>query len=274
MTHLHLIILGIVQGITEFLPISSSAHLILVPQFLGDVDQGLMVDVGAHAGTLLAVVLVFWRETLQLVRGSWDTVRLRPTWDARLTQYLALATIPGVIAGVALVDYQEALLRHIPVIIGTNVVWGLALYWADKTHPQDKTIQNDLSWGKAFVVGCLQALALVPGTSRSGITMTGWRYFGFARLEAAKLSLMMSIPITAGAVAMVIIKLIKHPPSPDELMQFYVVAGLSFVTALAAIFGLLRWLKRFNFTPFVVYRLGLAVFLTIWYLQTHPNLGW
>jgi undecaprenyl-diphosphatase len=261
---LHLIVLGIVQGITEFLPVSSSAHLILVPQIMGETDQGLMIDVGAHAGTLLAVILIFWRETLQMINGAFDTIRMKNTWNAKLTQYLVLATIPGAVAGLALVSYQETLTRHIGLIIISNIIWGLALWWADKKGAQEKTVANDLTWQRALFAGCAQTLALIPGTSRSGITITAARFMGFTRLESARLSLMMSIPITAGAVLAVIGKLIKNYPGPEEIHQFIVVAGLSFVTALFAIAFLLHWLKKFNFTPFVVYRLCLAAALIVW----------
>lgn len=264
MTDLHLILLGIVQGITEFLPISSSAHLMLVPQILGDQDQGLMVDVGAHAGTLLAVVMVFWRETWQMACGSFDILRRRRSENATLTLYLAIATIPGVLAGIALINYQETLLRHIPVIIVSNIVWSLALWWADTRYPQIHTISKDLTWKKALFAGLMQMIALIPGTSRSGITMTAGRFMGFTRLESARLALMMAIPITTGAVLAVLYKLFSHQPSAKDIYDFSVVAAVSFVTAFVAIFGLLKWLKKFSFMPFVVYRLLLALALITW----------
>ncbi|MDB5477799.1 MAG: undecaprenyl pyrophosphate phosphatase [Alphaproteobacteria bacterium] len=264
MSTLHLILLGIIQGITEFLPVSSSAHLILLPKIMGEADQGLLIDVGAHAGTLAAVILVFWRETWQLMQGSWDVLRRRDTGNARLTLYLALATIPGVAAGVALISFEETLTRHIELIIISNIIWGVALWWFDKTGAQDKTIAQDLTWKRALFVGSAQMIALIPGTSRSGITMTAGRYLGFSRIEAARLSLLLSIPITAGAVLAVLVKLVHNHPAPEEYRQFAIVAGLSFITALFAVVGLLKWLKRFNFTPFVVYRLGLAAVLIVW----------
>jgi undecaprenyl-diphosphatase len=264
MSTLHLILLGIVQGITEFLPVSSSAHLILVPHIMGEADQGLMVDVGAHAGTLLAVILVFWRETLQMAKGSFDTILMRKSYEARMTQYLALATIPAVIAGFALIAFKETLTRHIPLIIISNIIWGIALWFVDKKSAQDKTIEQDLTWQRALFVGFAQTIALIPGTSRSGITMTAARHLGFTRLEAARLSFMLSIPITVGAVLAVAIKILENHPSHAELMQFAIVAGISFLTAIIAIVFMLKWLKRFNFTPFVIYRLMLAAGLIVW----------
>jgi len=265
MTTLHLIILAIVQGITEFLPISSSAHLMLVPQVMGESDQGLMVDVGAHAGTLLAVIIVFWRETWQMTTGGIDI--LRGKWksvNALLTFNLLIATIPGAVAGFAIIAYKDTMMRHLPLIIISNIIWATALYFVDRFKPQDKTISADLTWKKSLFVGLAQMIALIPGTSRSGITMTAGRYLGFTRLEAARLSFMMSIPITLGAVLAVLVELIESHPGAEEIRQFVLVAGLSFITALLTIWLLMKWLKRFNYTPFVVYRLLLAAAMIIW----------
>lgn len=265
MTTLHLIILSIVQGITEFLPISSSAHLMLVPHVLGEGDQGLMVDVGAHAGTLLAVVMIFWRETWQMSWGGIDILRGRWKTDrARLTGQLLVATLPGAIAGIAILTYKDTLMRHLPLIIISNVVWATALYFVDKHKPQIKTMSQDLTWKRALFVGIAQMIALVPGTSRSGITMTAARYLGFTRLESARLSFVMAIPITLGAVLAVLVELVEKNPTAAEINQFLLVAALSFVTALAAIVFLMKWLKRFNYTPFVIYRLLLAAALVVW----------
>lgn len=265
MSTLHLIILAIVQGITEFLPISSSAHLMLVPQVMGESDQGLMIDVGAHAGTLLAVVMIFWRETWQMTCGGIDI--LRGKWksvNAMLTGNLLIATIPGAVAGFAIITYKDTLMRHLPLIIVSNIIWATVLYFVDKYRPQDKSISADLTWKKSLFVGLAQMIALVPGTSRSGITMTAGRYLGFTRLEAARFSFMMSIPITLGAVLAVLVELIESHPGPEEIRQFAIVAGLSFVTALATIWFLMKWLKRFNYTPFVIYRLLLAAVMIVW----------
>ena len=258
MTTLHLIILGIVQGITEFLPISSSAHLILVPKVMGEADQGLLIDLGAHAGTLLAVMLLFWREVGQMIAGAWDTVRLQKTQNARLVQYLFLGTIPAALVGFLLEDIQGTVLRHVEIIIFTSVFWGAMLWWVDRTSKSDKTVGNDLTLKNVLIIGIAQALAFVPGTSRSGITMTAARSLGFARVEAARFSFLLSIPITAAAVLLGIVKLLKGEGSGESVHAFIVVAVVSFVTALGAIVFLLQWLKRFNYTPFVIYRFALA----------------
>lgn len=264
MSLLHLIILGIVQGITEFLPISSSAHLILVPKVMGEADQGLLVDIGAHAGTLLAVLLYFWRDVLGLFEGAWDLVRCRETDRARLTRNVLIGSIPAGLIGFLMMDYQETLFRHIHWIIGANIVWALALYAADRFGKQANFIHQDMRWHHALIIGLVQVLAFIPGTSRSGITMTFGRLYGFARTEAAKFSMLLSMPITGAAVLAMGLKVLQGEASGESAHAFGIVAGLSFVTALFAIWGMMKWLRRFSFTPFVIYRLLLAAALYVW----------
>ncbi len=258
MTLLQLFVLGVVQGITEFLPVSSSAHLILVPHVMQLPDQGLLIDLGAHAGTLLAVLILFYRDVWRMVLGAWDTVRLQKTNNARLVQYLFLGTIPAGLAGFFLEDIQGTLLRHIEIIIFTSVFWGIVLWWVDRTSPQEKDVAQHMTLKNVLIVGLAQMLAFVPGTSRSGITMTAARYLGFKRIDAARFSFLLSIPITAAAVLMGGVKIMNGEAAGQSAQDFIVVAGVSFVTALIAILFLLQWLKRFNYTPFVIYRLLLA----------------
>lgn len=264
MTFLHLIILGIVQGVTEFLPISSSAHLILVPKLMHQADQGLLVDLGAHAGTLAAVMMLFHRDVKRLIVGFFDLCRRNKTNEARLFMLLFIGTLPAVLVGFALKDLQETLLRHVEIIIFTSVFWGAMLWIMDKRSPQTKDVAHDLTMKNVLLVGVAQALAFVPGTSRSGITMTMARYLGFARVEAARFSFLLSIPVTAAAVLLGIVKIAQGEASGEQIHAFFIVAAISFITALAAIVFLLRWLKRFDFTPFVIYRFALAAFLVWW----------
>lgn len=265
MNFFHLCILAIVQGITEFLPVSSSAHLILVPKLLNIADQGLLIDVGAHAGTLLAVMVVFWRDMLLMIRGSLDVVRMRNTTDRHVTLCLALATIPCAVAGFLLLNYQETWMRHIPLIIASNIVWAFALWWADRNAPQDNMLETDFTWRKAVFVGVAQMIALIPGTSRSGITMTAARYLGFSRIEAARASVMLAVPIILGAVAAVLVKLYRESLMGSEWVDFAWVAGLSFIAASVTLVVLMRWLRHYSFLPFVIYRFMLAAFLLVWF---------
>ncbi len=266
MSFLHLLVLGVIQGITEFFPISSSGHLILVPHFLGEADQGLLIDLGAHLGTLLAVIILFRHDVLRLIRGALDALRLRKTDNAKLLGLIFLGTIPGGILGLAIEDFQQTVLRHIEVIIFTSIFWGGALWWFDRVSRSDKSIDRDLTWKGVLLIGCAQALALVPGTSRSGITMTAARYLGFPRIEAARFSFLLSIPITAAAALLGFVELVRTPENHHNFDEFFIVAGISFVTALFAIVVLLKWLRHFDFTPFVLYRFALAAVLLIWFV--------
>lgn len=271
MTFLHLLILSIVQGITEFLPISSSAHLILVPYVLDMPDQGLMIDVGAHLGTLAAVMLYFHQRLLQMWRGVWEILlRKQKTFDSTLVYCLIVGTIPGLIGGALIMLYDDTLMRHIWIIGVTSIVFGLLLWYADKKSTSIYTIETGLTLKRAFYIGLAQLIALIPGTSRSGITMTAARFIGFERSQAARFAMLLSIPVTAAAVlaylAKMVIKIIEHEPIPaSDIQAFFVTAVLTFFVALGAIHFLLKWLQTHNFTIFVVYRLilGVTIFATL-----------
>lgn len=258
MTLLHIIVLAVVQGITEFLPISSSAHLILVPIAFGWPDQGLLLDVAVHVGTLFAVMLYFWRDVYAMALGC---VRLftGPRDDnATLVILIMVATIPVVVAGFLLKDYLENA-RDIRLIGWTTLVFGLFLYGADRFGGTERCIGH-LRKRDALLIGLAQMLALVPGTSRSGVTMTAARALGIARPAAARFSLLMSIPtlIAAGALEGYAL----HQRS-DAVLTGAALTGvaLSFITALAAITLMMAWLRRATFKPFVVYRVILGIIL-------------
>lgn len=254
---LQLVVLAIVQGITEFLPISSSAHLILVPVFTGWVDQGFALDVAMHIGTLLAVVLYFRRDVAMLLSGAIDVARRRTTPAARLALQIAVATLPVVIAGVLLKDRIENDWRSPVLIMVTTALFGVLLWIADRRADRAEGTVAELSWRDAALIGAAQALALVPGVSRSGITMTMALLLGQRRPEAARFSLLLSIPTTAAAGLLGAMDLVG---TQDEALRTdaLIAGGLAFVSALAAIAGLMAWLRRASFTLFVIYRLLLA----------------
>ncbi|WP_245902635.1 undecaprenyl-diphosphate phosphatase [Pararhodobacter marinus] len=254
---LQLVVLAIVQGITEFLPISSSAHLILVPVFTGWVDQGFALDVAMHIGTLLAVVLYFRRDVAMLLSGAIDVARRRTTPAARLALQIAVATLPVVIAGFLLKDRIENDWRSPVLIMVTTALFGVLLWIADRRADRSEGTVAGLSWRDAALIGAAQALALVPGVSRSGITMTTALLLGQRRPEAARFSLLLSIPTTAAAGFLGAMDLIG---TQDAALRTdaLIAGGLAFVSALAAIAGLMAWLRRASFTPFVIYRLLLA----------------
>lgn len=259
---LQIVVLALVQGITEFLPISSSAHLILVPALTGWRDQGLLMDVAVHVGTLLAVIVYFRRDVLRLIRGGFQVLGLRYGPDARLALQIVVATIPVVIAGFLMKDLIATELRSTTLIIATTAGFGLLLALADRQAGAADGALPALGWRDVVIIGLAQALALVPGVSRSGITITAALFLGLRRTEAARFSLLLSIPTTLAAGTLAGIDLVR---SGDAALQSdAVLAGLlAFASALAAIAAMMAWLKQASFTPFVVYRLGLAVFLAL-----------
>lgn len=264
---LTLTILAIIQGITEFLPISSSGHLLLFPTLTGAEDQGLAIDVAVHVGTLVAVMLYFWRDVGTLLRGSRDLVTgQHRSMDARVTWLLAVATVPVVIVGVisAMTGFNDALRDPrfaIWVVAITTLFWGAVLWAADKLMPTRREFDG-WTLRDALLMGVAQAVSIVPGTSRSGICMTAARGLGFGRVDAARLSMLMSIPATAAAGLWLFIKLIREG---DAMLGMDAALGavLAFFAALAALAGLMRMLRHWTFTPFVFYRFALGIGLLV-----------
>jgi undecaprenyl-diphosphatase len=268
---LHAIVLGLVQGLSEFLPISSSGHLILVPWLLGWNDfagyEGAesiekAFDVSLHIGTLIAVVVYFRRDLAVYIReGVLMVVRRdRPrTVEGRIAWLLLLATVPAAIVGAV---FEQQIDEHLgePWIIGVSmIVFGLLLWWADQ-QKGDRPL-DDLSTADAVKVGAAQALALNPGTSRSGITITAARWVGFDRDSAARLSFLMSVPVIAGAVLFKAVKL-ANDGIPDGLVWPMIVGIVtSAIAGWFAVWGTLKLLRTQTFLPFVIYRvlLGVAV---------------
>jgi len=262
MTDLQIAVLALVQGITEFLPISSSGHLILVPVLTGWRDQGLVIDVAVHVGSLGAVMLYFWRDVGDMIRGLASCCRAeRPQEQSgrRLIVLILVGSLPVILAGVALKLVGTDGLRNAAVIGWATLGFGLLLYLADRWGPNELGVQ-DIGYGAALAVGLAQILALIPGTSRSGITMTVGRALGLRRDQAARFSMLLSIPTIIAAGALLSADLVGHGTAQlraDVLLA----AGLAFVSAWVAIALLMRWLVRSTFAPFVIYRcvLGLAL---------------
>ncbi|MBL1435669.1 MAG: undecaprenyl-diphosphate phosphatase [Rhodobacteraceae bacterium] len=264
MNTLHLLLLAIVQGITEFLPVSSSGHLILLPQLLGVEDQGLMLDVAVHVGTLGAVMLYFWRDMAKLIIGLGHVVTGRfSTPQARLFLLLSFATIPVVIAGLALkqTGTMEAL-RSMKVIGWTMLIFGIALYVADRKGPEAKQAAA-WSWKDALLMGLAQAIALIPGTSRSGITITAARALGYTRTESARLSMLMSVPTIMASGLLLGVDVAKAGDW-SLLKEASIAAALAFFAALLALTLMMRLLKSTSFTPYVLYRIALGILL-LWF---------
>lgn len=265
MTLLQIIVLALVQGITEFLPISSSGHLVLVPVLTGWPDQGLFMDVAVHVGTLAAVLLYFWRDTKGLALAALGSVGIAPARRAvegsmyiKLFWALVIGTIPMVIAGGLMVAFDVSdLLRSAEVIATTSIMFGLLLYVADKRGTTAKTVEQ-MAVKPALLIGLAQMFALIPGTSRAGVTMTAGRMLGFTRVDAARFSMLLSIPAIIASGAATALKALEETNGASFLDAGFA-ALLACLAALLAIHFLMRWLKHASMAVFVVYRVALGV---------------
>ncbi|GGE11832.1 undecaprenyl-diphosphatase [Gemmobacter megaterium] len=259
---LTLCLLAIVQGLTEFLPVSSSAHLILLHEWSGQTADALALDVAVHVGSVLAVILYLRAEVGRVMRGLGQAVRGQTEGaDARLALYLVLATIPTLIVGVILAATGLIDRLRDPVIIGiTMIVFGLWLWWAHRTAPEERGVED---WRLRDVVrmGLWQAVALIPGVSRSGITMTTARLLRFERHAAARLSLLMSIPVTLATGGYLGIKVVKEGMTAAQWTQIGFAALLALISAWVALVLMMRFLNRVSFTPYVIYRVVLGIVL-------------
>ena len=263
---LQALLLALVQGITEFLPISSSAHLVIPALLLGWDDQGLAFDVAVHVGTLLAVVLYYRRELLQMTASCASLLRGQAVNDdVRLVMYLALATVPVVIVGFLADEFIETRLRTLPVIATTTLVFGLLLGLAD-WRARSGAPARSLAAGVALLIGLAQALAPVPGVSRSGITISAGLLLGLDRATAARFAFLLSIPVIAGAGLLKGLQLAQQS-APVDWLLLAVSALVAAVTAYACISLFLRLLERLGLMPFVYYRIALAGLLyALWLL--------
>ncbi|MGL6123248.1 MAG: undecaprenyl-diphosphate phosphatase [Shewanella sp.] len=254
------IILSLIQGLTEFLPISSSAHLILPSQLLGWQDQGLTFDVAVNTGSLFAVVIYFRRE-LWAMTNAWvaSIVKGQQSEDSKLAWWIILATLPAVFFGFLAKDFIATHLRNAEVIAVTTVVFGLLLWWADKMSRRDLTIYQT-GWRKALLIGFAQALALIPGTSRSGATMTAALMLGLSRDAAARFSFLMSVPVGLGA-AILVGKDLAESQIPIDYQTLTLGTLISFFAAYVCIHYFLKIISRMGMTPFVIYRLILGAVL-------------
>lgn len=262
MSIIEIIVLALVQGLTEFLPISSSAHLILPSQVLGWQDQGTAFDVAVHVGTLLAVIIYFRKEVADILTAWFKSFGAQgKTDDSQLGWWIILATLPSLIIGYLLKDFVEVYSRNAWIIATTTIVFGLLLWYADAKAKQIKTIYQ-INWVMALMIGLSQVVAMLfPGTSRSGITMTTGLLLGLNKQSAARFSFLMSIPVIAAAGSYYIYKL----SSGDELIDWNAIilgAVLSFIAAYACIYFFLKVIEKMGMFPFVVYRLllGLGLF--------------
>lgn len=262
MLWLHGLILGVVQGLTEFFPVSSSGHLILVPILFGWRDQGLAFDIVIHLGTLSALLWFFRKDIVSLfVRAIGAHQEGRQTARRFLAQ-VALATLPALIIGFLAKDVIETFLRGWQIVAVDLVLWSFVLLYADRRRRDEQTLTKHverLSWKQAMLIGCAQPLALLPGTSRSGMTITAGLLLGLSRETAARFSFFLSIPITAAAGGYGLLKILTRGVGEQEstgmLVAGFLAAGLSGAWAIRF---LLSYVAKKPYTPFVIYRLALA----------------
>jgi len=262
MDPLQLVVLALVQGITEFLPISSSAHLILVPVVTDWPDQGLAFDVAVHVGTLAAVVLYFRQEVAQMAVAWAGSLAGRGLdAEARLAWAVILATIPVGLAGLLLHDWIETHLRGAAVIAAASIGFGLLLWWADVAGRRERD-EHSIGWRDVVIVGLAQALALIPGTSRSGITITAGLAVGLSRQAAARFAFLLAIPVIVLAGGLEALDLVTAVQAVDwvSLAGGTVLAGVS---AFACIHLFLKALAHIGMWPFVAYRVVLGAVLWV-----------
>ena len=256
-----ILVLAIVQGITEFLPISSSGHLVLTSKILEWPDQGLLIDVAVHVGTLAAVMIYFWRDLLTISVGTARLAIGRGGPGARLAGYILVATSPVVILGFFGAITSQSIFAISRLLPGRRSVWHF-IWVSDHVGMTVRRIEHLSLWDALFIGGA-QVLALIPGTSRSGITMTAGRFLGLERVEAARFSFLLSIPTILGAGVLGGLEL--RESADIQLGQDVLLAiGLSFVAGLISIAVMMHWLSRAGFTPFVIYRLLLGCALLYW----------
>jgi undecaprenyl-diphosphatase len=256
-TWLQVVVLAIVQGLTEFLPISSSGHLVLVPSAAGWSDQGLAFDVAVHFGSLLAVCVFFRDDIFALLRGAKYLMRADyQTLEGRMAVALGIGTVPAAVAGLALAGWIEANLRSPAVIVGTLSGYAIIMVLADRFGRRDRIVA-DVTLRDALIIGCAQALALVPGTSRSGVTISAGRLLGFDRRDAARFSFLLSVPVILLATVYEMGGLIISDEQVDWV-QLGVAALVAAVVAYVSIDFFMRFVSRIGLLPFAVYRIVLA----------------
>ncbi len=260
-----IVVLALIQGVTEFLPVSSSGHLLLVPLVTGWRDQGIMTDVMVHMGSFLAVLVYFWRDCVNLADGAIDMLRGRPSAWGKLAFLIAAATVPAVLFGLFLdtMGLMDAF-RAMPQIVAWNaIVFGILMYVCDRYGMANRRMAH-MTLLPAMIIGAAQALAIIPGTSRSGITMTAARALGFERPEAARFAFLLGIPAIGAAG---ILKLTEAAAQGISIsFATILTAVLTFFVALGTITILMHLVKFMSFLPFAIYRvlLGAALLALIY----------
>jgi len=260
MDTLQLILLSVVQGLTEFLPVSSSAHLVLLSEFLGEEDQGIIFDVGVHFGTLMAA-LVYFRSDLKKMIINLGSHKFLSK-ENNLTTSLIIAVIPILLSGFLLRDFVNLNLRNSEVIAYATIIFGILLYTAQLRKGKENL--DSVSLKQALIIGLFQCLALIPGTSRSGITITAGLFLGLSATAASRFSFLLAIP-TIGAIALAELIRVSFIDITDNGTELSIALIISFLVAYISIDMFLKLIDRIGFTPFVIYRLLLGGWLLMYW---------
>lgn len=258
MFELQFILIGAIQGITEFLPISSSGHLVLFGQLSNWEDQGLFTDIAVHFGTLFAVIFYLRKDIFYLLANVFQFKFIKD----QIIFKIILSTLPAILIGYFIYDYVSIYFRNIQLIAISSMLFAIILYLSDRIQIQNNSWKK-ITYLEALLVGLFQVLAFIPGASRAGVTITGARFLGYDRLNAARFSMILSIPIILASMTLSLINVSKENYVDVNLSQSFTAAIVAFITALLSIIFLMKFIKTFNFNIFIIYRLLLGILLLL-----------
>ena len=261
MFELQYFLIGVIQGVTEFLPVSSSGHLVLFAQLTNWEDQGLFTDIAVHFGTLFAVLLYLRKDIYYFLT---NIIQFK-IFEDQIIFKIILATLPAIILGLFIYDYVSLYFRSIQLIALSSIVFAIILFFADKVKMEIKS-WNKITYIEAIVVGLFQILAFIPGASRAGVTITGARLLGYDRLNAARFSMILSIPIILASMTLSFINIFNEEYVSVNLYQSFFASLVAFITALLSIIFLMRFIKKTNFNFFIIYRIILGIILLVVYV--------
>ena len=261
MFELQYFLIGIIQGVTEFLPISSSGHLVLFAQLTNWEDQGLFTDIAVHFGTLFAVIIYLRKDIYYFFTNIFQF----KIFEDQIIFKIILATLPAIILGYFIYDYVSLYFRSIQLIALSSIVFAIILFFADRVKMESKG-WNRVTYIEALIVGLFQVLAFIPGASRAGVTITGARLLGYDRVNAARFSMILSIPIILASMTLSLISILNEEYVAVNLYQSFFASLVAFITALLSIIFLMRFIKKANFNIFIIYRIVLGIILLVIYV--------
>jgi len=261
MFELQYFLIGIIQGVTEFLPISSSGHLVLFAQLTNWEDQGLFTDIAVHFGTLFAVIIYLRKDIYYFFTNIFQF----KIFEDQIIFKIILATLPAIILGYFIYDYVSLYFRSIQLIALSSIVFAIILFFADRVKMESKG-WNRVTYIEALIVGLFQVLAFIPGASRAGVTITGARLLGYDRVNAARFSMILSIPIILASMTLSLINILNEEYVAVNLYQSFFASLVAFITALLSIIFLMRFIKKANFNFFIIYRIVLGIILLVIYV--------